>query len=167
VGEGAKLAATLPSGEGVGAEHIWLAEGIETVGSVHNWLKEIGSPLLPISEFRACVSLANLAGKAAGRARHPSLTYVAHGGHVRPVLVPNSEPHPQDDTPLIALTDSVTHLWLIRDGDSEPFFTGLAIERAAKRFAAAYPHLTIHVLAAEPGKDFNDQWREQIERAAA
>jgi hypothetical protein len=46
-------------------------------------------------------------------------------------------------------------------------FEELPPEFSGEIFAAAYPHLTIHVLAAEPGKDFNDQWREQIERAAA
>lgn len=148
------------------AQHLWLAEGIENAGSVHNWLQAIESPLLPLSEFRATVSLSNLAGKAAGRARHPSLTRTDRLGRQRPHFVGNSEPAPDDDTPLVPIGEATTHLWLIRDGDSEPFFTEMAIGRAAKRYGAAYPWLTIHVLAAEPGRDINEQWLKQLGRAA-
>ncbi len=150
-----------------GPEHFWLGEGIETVGSVHNRLVRLGHPFVPISEFRSGVSLGNLAGKAAGRVPHPTLTFRDKLGRVRRQFVRNAEPSPDDDTPFIAIPDSVSHLWIIGDGDSDPFATRLALERAGTRYARAYPWLTVRFLMAPLGKDFNDVWLEELEKEAA
>ncbi len=135
---------------------MFLGEGSETVLAVYCALVEAGSPMLESAEFRASVSLGNLAGRAAGRIRHPTLTKLDKNRHERPVFVPGPEPA-NDDHPLIPVPDTVEDLILLGDGDSEPFFTRCALERAARRYVR--PGLTVRLAMAREGFDFDDMWR--------
>jgi hypothetical protein len=102
------------------------------------------------------VSLGNISGRAAGRVRHPTQTLTDKLGRVRPHFAPDNEPLADDNCPMINVPESVRELVLLGDGDSEPFFTRMALERAGKRFASAYPLLLIRLAMAAPGQDFND-----------
>lgn len=144
------------SGHRHGAYRLFLGEGIETVLAVYMALKLEASPLLDGSEFRAAIFLGNISGRAAGRVRHPSETRIDKRGRVRPHFVPNNELLDDPAWPVIPIAVSVRELVLLGDGDSEPFFTRMALERAGKRFARAYPRLVIRLCNAAPGKDFND-----------
>lgn len=112
------------------------------------------------------MSLGNICGKANGRVRHPFETHVDSRGRVRPHFVPNNETLDYPSEPMIAVPASVRELMLLGDGDGEPFFTRMALERAGKRFARVYPHLLIRLCSAAPGKDFNDMWIANRKEAA-
>jgi hypothetical protein len=134
-----------------GATDFYLGEGVVTTLAVWTALApedRVGA------EFHAGVDLGNIAGKALGRAPHPTLTTVGRDGRARPWRVPDDEPHPDDDTPMIGIPRSVRRLILLGDGDSEAFFTAMAMRRAARRFAKAYPWLEVRLAMAEPDKDF-------------
>jgi hypothetical protein len=135
---------------------LFVGEGVETVLSVYWSLREASSPLMHLAEFRTSVDLDNLAGKAKGRVRHPTLLKSDKHGRPRPVFVRSGEPDFDSDWPLMPIAESVADLYLLGDGDSEPFATRLALERAGKRYAAACPWLTIHLAMSRPGADFND-----------
>ena len=105
--------------------------------------------------FHAGVSLGNMSGKAAGRVPHPTGTKPDRNGKTRRVYVPDATPDPNDDSPLIGVADGIERLILLGDGDSDPFATSLAMQRAGARYAEAYPHLEIRLAMARPGQDFN------------
>mgnify|MGYP000862501834 CR=1 FL=1 len=134
----------------------FLSEGIENGSAVWRALRDHGSPLLDGAEFRAAGDLGNMSGKAAKNVPHPTLTKTDTKGRVRRLLVPGSDPIEPDPDPVIGIPDGVAELYLIEDGSSEPFFTQNAIARAAARFLAAYPNLTIYKISAAPGLDHND-----------
>ncbi|QXX74254.1 DNA primase [Methylovirgula sp. HY1] len=135
-----------------------IGEGTETVLSAFCSLFEQRSPLLEGCEFRAALSLGNLAGKAAGRVPHPEKTVTDTLGRVRKIRVSDDELVPvKDDAPIIALPPSMEELILIGDGDSDPFETRLAMARAAKRFARAYLQAVIRLVWARDGLDLNDE----------
>jgi hypothetical protein len=146
---------------------IIMGEGIETTLAVFCALAASASPLLAGTEFRAAVSLGNMAGKATGQIRHPTATKRDCRNRLRPVFVPDDVPKPDDDTPLMPIPESCRELVLLGDGDSDPFTTRLAMTRAVKRYQAGYPDLTIKLAWPRDGQDFNDQWREQREGVAA
>jgi hypothetical protein len=135
----------------------FLGEGIETVLSVYWSLVEAGSGLIESAEFRTSVDLDNLGGKAKGRVRHPTKTFVDSRGRTRPVIARDDTPvDPGLDWPVIFIPPSVEELVLLGDGDSDPFTTRLALLRAAKRFSREYPALAIKVAMSREGVDFND-----------
>ncbi|PPD10349.1 MAG: DNA primase [Methylocystis sp.] len=135
----------------------FLGEGIETVFSVYWSLVEAGSPLVEGAEFRSGVDLDNLGGKAAGRLRHPTKTFVDARGRVRPVIVRDDTPvEIERDWQVIYIPASVQELYLLGDGDSDPFTTRLALRRAARRFSRAYPSLAIMLAMSRDGVDFSD-----------
>ncbi|PNG27020.1 hypothetical protein [Methylocella silvestris] len=134
--------------------------------SVFCALRAADSPLLEGAEFRAAVSLGNLAGKALGRVKHPTLKRPDKNGVERAVFVPDNEPAGDGDFAIIPVPAAVHELVLLGDGDSEPLFTRLALERAGKRFSRAYPWLTIGLHMAAPGFDFNDMWRARQKEVA-
>lgn len=143
---------------GLPARVLFIGEGIETVLSIREALMAAGSPVLRIAEFRSAVDLGNLAGKAEDRVPHPTRTIVDKRGRIRREMV--AGPTPRLDTdPVVAIGANVRDIVLIGDGDSEPFATRLALERAAARFAAAYPYVTVKLAMAPEGADFNDLWR--------
>jgi hypothetical protein len=141
---------------------LFVGEGVETVLSVYCALRDADSPLLHLAEFRSSVDLDNLCGKAKGRVRHPTLVKPDKNKHPRPVFVPSAEPDFDSDWPLIPVAENVADLYLLGDGDSEPFATRLALERAAKRYAAACPWLTIYLAMSRPGDDFNDMRMKRV-----
>ncbi|MEJ0093381.1 MAG: DNA primase [Methylocella sp.] len=147
-------------GDRRGPSRLFLGEGIETVLSVYCALAASASALLEGAEFRTSVDLGNLCGKAGGRIKHPTLTRDDKNGKSRPVLVPDNEPRDDPEFPLIRIPAGVLELCLLGDGDSEPFYTRMALERAAKRFSAAHPQLMVRLAMAAPGVDFNDMWQE-------
>ncbi|WP_018261340.1 DUF7146 domain-containing protein [Methylobacterium sp. WSM2598] len=133
-----------------------LGEGIETVLSAWEALRRLRPDFVEGCAFWSGVSLGNIAGRAAGTLAHPRETHVDRAGRARPRRVPNGIPA-NDPGPAIPIPPSVTELWLCQDGDSDPFATGLAMERAARRFAR--PGLTVHIAPAPKGQDFNDVLR--------
>jgi hypothetical protein len=142
------------------AQTLFLGEGLETVLAVSNFLESRPSrfPHWHGAEFRSGVSLGNISGRAAGRVRHPTQTLTDKLGRVRPHFVSDNAPRADDNFPMINLPESVRELVLLGDGDSEPFFTRMALERAGKRFASTYPRLLIRLAMAAPGQDFNDMF---------
>ena len=140
------------------ARALFLGEGIETTLSVWQALMAAGSPLLRGAAFRAAIDLDNLAGPAMGRVRHPTDVRINSRGVEMPALVANGEPRDDPAFRPIHVPETIRELYLLGDGDSEPVFTRLALERAAKRFAALYPWLAIRIAWATPGMDFNDMW---------
>ncbi len=87
-----------------------------------------------------------------GENEHPSETKADRLGRVRHVKVPGIVPDPASRA--VTIPDSVSNLYLIGDGDSEPFRTRCVLARAAARHGR--PGLTIRTVIATPGKDFND-----------
>ncbi|MGJ0508842.1 MAG: DUF7146 domain-containing protein [Methylocystis sp.] len=146
----------------------FLGEGIETVLSVYWSLVEAGSSLVEGAEFRTSVDLDNLGGKAKGRVKHPTKTFVDARGRSRSVFVRNDTPaDPDVDWRVIFIPPSVEELILLGDGDSDPFTTRLALLRAAKRFSREYPALAIKVAMSNEGVDFNDMRIAAFEEASA
>lgn len=131
---------------------LFVGEGIETVLSVWVALREAGSPLCEGAAFWSSASLSNLAGPAVESVMHPSATRPDKAGRARRVKVPG--PQPDMSAPAMPVPDSVEELILLGDGDSEPFFTRMALERAARRFAR--PGRVVRAAWAAPGGDFND-----------
>lgn len=132
----------------VGAPCLIIGEGIETVLSVYSALVALGRPLDGIAMWSA-VSLGNLAGPAARdcRERHPT----AKDRAGRAVRIPGAVPDLEGRA--VPIPDHVTDLRLLGDGDSDPFATGLAMERAAARHAR--PGRRVSIAWPEPGRDFN------------
>jgi len=128
-----------------------IGEGVETTISVWFALLRAGRDLSRLSIWSS-VDLGNLAGKSADSVPHPGL--VDARGRVRRV------PGPQPDMgePGIIIPAEVDELVLLRDGDSDPYTTGMALARAAARYAR--PGLAISCACAAEGKDFNDELRE-------
>ncbi|GGF56553.1 hypothetical protein GCM10007301_15270 [Azorhizobium oxalatiphilum] len=126
-------------------------EGIETVLSVWAGLQAEGLGR-PDTEFVSAIDLGNLSGAADGMVQHPSLVTVDTRGRQRPRRV--SSPVPRMDSEAMWVPDSVSHLTLLADGDSDPFATRCAMERAQARHAVPGRHVTV---AWPPlGFDFND-----------
>ncbi|WP_131194055.1 DUF7146 domain-containing protein [Lichenihabitans psoromatis] len=144
---------------GPDATVLFLGEGIETVLSVLMALIAAQSDVLGLAEFRSSVDLGNLSGKAAGKVAHPHDTTTDKNGRIRHVLVGNAVPDLKDRDAVIAIGATIETIVLIGDGDSDPFTTRLALERAAARFNAAYPWVEVRLIMAPPGSDFNDVWR--------
>lgn len=135
---------------------LFLGEGIETVLSAWCGLRDADSPLLAGAEFRSSVDLGNLSGRAEKRVAHPSLTQTDAKGRVRRVMVPGPEPMVDDVDAIISVPEGVREIYLIGDGDSEPFFTRCALERAALRFARFHGDVVVRLVMADDGVDLND-----------
>jgi hypothetical protein len=129
------------------SRRLFLAEGIETCLAVAAALRKAGQ-LRREDAFWAAGDLGNIGGKHAGTVPHP--TAVTAAG--RPLRVPG--PEPDRDAPAITLPESLTHLVLLGDGDSEAFLTRTTLERARRRYAR--PGLAIAIAMAPEGADFND-----------
>lgn len=125
-----------------------IGEGIETVLSVYAAMQRLGRPLDGIA-FWAAGDLGNLAGAALAGCteRHPTLKDAA--GRMR--RVPGAEPNFASKA--VTIPDSVTDLRLLADGDSDPFATRLAMQRAEARHTRAGRRIT--TAWPEPGFDFN------------
>ena len=132
---------------------MFLGEGNETVVSVGTALKKTGKMRL-LDTFWGSGDLGNLGGPNKGTISHPT----AKTEKGRPVRVPSAEP--DFTAPGILIPDYVTHLFLLGDGDSEPFLTRTTLERARRRYAR--PGLWIGTLMADDGRDFNDMVRAGV-----
>lgn len=139
-------------GERGAPQRLIAGEGIETVAAVYTALARAGRDVSRTA-FRAAGDLGNLAGKAIAQLSHPTLK----GDNGRARRVPGPDPDP--NSPAMPVPDSVTELVLLGDGDSEPFLTRTAIERATRRHARE--GLTIRRRFADDGLDFNDVMQGQ------
>lgn len=145
---------------------VFMGEGIETTGSAYCALKDFEAPLLAGARFQAAVSLGNIGGRAAKSVPHPTLRFADKRGRVKPVRVPGPEPSPDDRATVIGLPERCDELYLIQDGDSEPFFTSNCMLRGAARFSRERPDLAVLLIRAADGLDLNDM-RLAILRATA
>lgn len=123
-----------------------LGEGSETVGSVYT-AHRIGGREIDDYAWWIAGDLGNLGGPHLENLAHPTLKQL--NGH--PQRVPG--PLPDFDQPGLLIPDSVEHLILLGDGDSDPVLTHYALERAARRYAR--PGRTITMPFARAGQDFN------------
>ena len=128
-------------------ERLFMGEGIETTLSVACAFRN-ADKLRRGDAFWSAGDLGNLGGKAHDSVAHPSLK--TPGG--RAARVPG--PDPDFDAPGIVIPASVRELALLGDGDSDPFTTQMAMERAKARYAR--PGLEIKIAMAPAGQDFND-----------
>jgi hypothetical protein len=125
-----------------------LGEGIETVLSV--WQRYALQGLADGAAFWTGVSLGNMGGAATATIKHPILRDAAG----RPRRVPG--PVPDLSKPSIRFP-AVRDLVLLRDGDSDPTLTQMALERTATRFYWQHARNTLVRMAAAPaGLDYND-----------
>lgn len=119
-------------------------EGIETTLSVREALREGFC-------YRAAGDLGNLSGKAMATLAHPTLKTPLG----RAQRVPG--PDPDLDSEAMIVPVETRELVLVKDGDSDPFMTDLAITRAGRRHARR--GLVIREMAPPPGLDFNNVLR--------
>ena len=70
----------------------------------------------------------------------------------RPRRVPG--PEPDLDSEACPIPESCRDVVLLKDGDSDPFLTDLAMDRAAARHRR--PGRTVRIADPGPGVDFND-----------
>jgi hypothetical protein len=128
-------------------QRMFAGEGIETVGAVHEALRRGGRDLYGVA-FRAAGDLGNLGGKAIDQLSHPTLK--TDKGRARRVPGPD----PDLTSPAMPVPDSVTELVFLGDGDSEPFLTRNALERATRRNARE--GRIIRARFAPAGLDYDD-----------
>ena len=128
----------LPGGDG---SKVYLGEGIETLASVRE-AKRDGAV------YRVAGDLGNLAGPALKTLPHPTLK--GPGG--RPQRAPGPEPDLEREA--CPIPDACRDLVLVKDGDSDPFLTDRAMERAAARHKR--PGRRIRIADPGEGIDFND-----------
>lgn len=126
-------------------------EGIETVMAARTAMKAAGL-LTADCEFVSGVDLGNLTGRALEAVPHPTLIAPDRRGRKRAHRVPG--PEADLASPAMWVPDTITHLTLLGDGDSDPFTTRCAMERAQARHAA--PGRWVTIAWAPEGQDFND-----------
>jgi hypothetical protein len=120
---------------------VYIGEGIESVASVREERRDG-------AVYRVAGDLGNLAGPAVATLPHP--TARDEGG--RPRRVPG--PQPKFESEACPIPELCVDLMLLKDGDSDPFLTDLAMLRAAARHRCAGRRIAV----ADPGEgvDFND-----------
>ncbi len=109
------------------------------------------------------INIDNIAGRAADRVDHPSLTVTDSLGRKRRARVAGPTPDPDDRECLQVTPADAERVMLLGDGDSDRFTTQAAMARAERRLAA---------FAAETdwspdGADWNDVLRGRRREAAA
>lgn len=129
------------------AERILAGEGIETVFAALTGLVRNGRDVSR-TMLRSSVDIGNLAGKALDMLPHPS----ARTANNRPQRVPG--PDPDMTSPAMPLPAAPREAVFLGDGDSDPFFTRNALERARRRHTRDGLH--IRTPFADAGADFND-----------
>lgn len=144
---GTKAGGYIDLGGDIARVRMFAGEGIETVLAVYTALVR-AARLRPGDCFRSGVDLGNLAGRAVENVRHPTLK-TSNGSTAR---VPGSEPDLA--SPAMPVPDSVEELVLLGDGDSDPFLTHNALERAKRR--STRPGRVIRNIFAPAGRDFSD-----------
>lgn len=135
---------------GVSPRRLFMGEGIETVATVATALAGLRK-LGPGDAFWSSCDLGNLGGPHLGTIDHPT----AKSPKGRAQRLPG--PVPDMTGRAIALPESVTHVVLLGDGDSEPVLTETTLERARRRYSGT--GVTVAVAMAPAGCDFNDLGR--------
>lgn len=125
-----------------------IGEGIETVLSPYAAMLATGRSL-DGTAFWSSADLGNLAGAAAKDCRVPHPTAKDRAG--RAMRIPGAEPDFASEA--VVIPESVVDLRLLGDGDSDPFATHLAMERARARHAREGRRISIPW--PDNGKDFN------------
>jgi hypothetical protein len=105
---------------------MFVGEGIESVLAAYTALARSGR-LRPDDQFRCSIDLGNLAGKAVQMVPHPEAA--ARNGRAQRVPGPD----PDLTSPAMPVPDAVEELVIMGDGDSDPFMTRNAVERARRR----------------------------------
>jgi hypothetical protein len=146
---GSKAGGYIDLGGARDASRMIAGEGIETVAAVHTALKRAGRDLSR-TLFRVGIDLGNLAGRATETLPHPTLKTA--GG--RPQRVPG--PDFDRSAPAMPVPLGISEMILLGDGDSDPFLTSQAMERARRRAVADRPDRIVRIRFAAGGKDFND-----------
>lgn len=136
-------------------------EGIETVAAARTALLACGG-VDADTEFAVGISLGNLTGRALEQVAHPTLTVTDKLGRTRAQRVPG--PKPDLESAAMYVPETVEHLTLLADGDSDAFTTRCAMERAQTRHAA--PGRFVTVAWPPAGQDFNDLLMEGMPCAA-
>ncbi len=133
------------------ARHLVMGEGIETVYSVREKLRERADVL-----FWSAVNLGNIGGRAASRVFHPTATRSDKNGKVTRLKVMSAEPDLEDhDT--VWPPEQVLNILLLGDGDSDRFNTRNTLQRGATRWAK--PSRITKAAWAADGLDFNSMLR--------
>lgn len=135
---------------------MFMGEGYESVGAVFCSLRDFDAPILTGARFVSSVDLGNMGGSAERNVPHPDLRFTDRKGRIRRKMVAGPDPRVNDRDPVIAIPPTCRELYLIKDGDSDPFETQMCMERAAKRFARENPDLAIFQISATPGMDTAD-----------
>ncbi|WP_315734194.1 CHC2 zinc finger domain-containing protein [Bradyrhizobium sp. SZCCHNR1093] len=144
---GSKSGCYLDLGGAPDPRRIIAGEGIETVAAVYTAYMRCGLDM-SATALRAAGDLGNLAGRSLQPIAHP----YAKTENGRAQRVPG--PEPDLASPAMPVPDSVVELVLLGDGDSDPFLTRNALERASYRHAR--PGRLIRRRFAPDGLDFND-----------
>ena len=126
-------------------------EGIETVLAVWAAMTRGGADLSE-TEFVSGVDLGNLTGRALESLPHPTLRKTDAAGRSRAVRV--AGPVADMNSAALWVPETVSHLTLLADGDSDPFATRCAMERGQQRHRA--PGRVVTVAWPPEGFDFND-----------
>jgi hypothetical protein len=143
---GTKAGSLIPVLGDLTAERWVGGEGIENVAAIAGFDGFRGDTL-----YFAAGDLGNLAGPAAGKITHPSMTKTDSLGRVRRLDVPG--PVPKEGTvDAVSIPDHVAALVLLADGDSEFFFTANAMARAKAR--ATRDGRSIGIWWPPPGSDW-------------
>ncbi|GLS29934.1 hypothetical protein SAMN04488498_104360 [Mesorhizobium albiziae] len=131
-----------------------VGEGVETVLSWSILRNFRGS-------LYSSVDLGNLAGRAARTVAHPSLKIIRRDDRQMPVRVPGPDPHPDEDpAKLFSPHPGIERLYLLGDGDSDPFATRAAMLRAQSRLTPT--GLDCPIDWAPAPHDFNSLLMERI-----
>lgn len=141
---GGRIELVRPAGPAV---RLFFGEGIETVMSIYTAFWHLNR-LREGDAFWTSVDLGNLGGKAVCSVDHPTLKQENN----RPRRVPG--PEPDMSAPAVPVPDSVVELITLGDGDSEPFLTHMAHERARRRYER--PGRITRSPFAPDGFDFSD-----------
>lgn len=148
------------------ATRLVMGEGIETVLS--GAVIMAAAPERSLTAFWTACDLANLGGPSTGSVLHPVATVERVGREGQtwraPQRVPGPEPETRIDWPAIEPPETVTHVTLLGDGDSEPFLTRNVIERARRRYRLK--GLDVLPVFADDGMDFNDMLQMRLKAAA-
>ena len=137
------------------ADCLNVGEGIETVYSVRQRLLA-ARRTIEKTVFWSCVNLDNMAGKCASSVAHPTKTITDAKGRVRAAKVKGPIPD-LNDSPVLMPPSHFKTIYLLEDGDSDPFATRCTMLRAATRWQQ--PDRQIMAARSITGADFNDMHR--------
>lgn len=136
-----------------GALRMVMGEGLETTLAAWDAETRVRPKDAAVTAYWCAIDLGHMAGKAARTLPHPTQRVKDRRGRERPRRVPGPWPEAQPDRDLV-IPDAIADLLLLGDGDSDPFTTGMALRRAAARFAREGRRIRLPMAPA--GLDFND-----------